>query len=91
MNVKIFEYAVNNIELFDWSDILEEILPMLGKNCHKLLLSSKPGEELAQWLEYSSAASVKNAKSKCLKKLRELLANNSSLRNLLLELGRRYG
>ena len=69
-----------NIQYFvsdDQRDIFEKLLEQLGNDCYRLLsyfyFDRKRMKEIVQLMSFSSEQVAKNKKSKCMKKLRELI------------------
>lgn len=71
------------------SQLLKQVLEQLGEGCQKLLvlfyyerLSMK---EILQHMHYASEAALKNKKSKCMKKLKELFEQVPQLKKRILQ------
>lgn len=62
-------------------NIFEKLLSQLGTDCHRLLnyfyFDRKSMKEIVQLMKLSGEQVAKNKKSKCMKKLRELIASHN--------------
>lgn len=71
------------IELQQTKDDLMKVINELGENCKKILLlfyfEERSMKEILEHLPYENEQVVRNKKSKCLKKLEQIIAGNTNL------------
>jgi RNA polymerase sigma factor (sigma-70 family) len=75
--------AQSALEQQQSSHQLLKLMDMIGENCKKILLQfyyeDKPMKEIVSTLNYENEQVVRNKKSKCLKKLAEMMNSNPQL------------
>lgn len=78
--IPVEDVAIKNYISKDQQELFDKLLSQLGKDCHQLLnyfyYDRKRIKEIVDLMGFSSEQVAKNKKSKCMKKLRELIASN---------------
>lgn len=77
------------LEYSNQKEVLNAVLSQIGENCKKVLTFWSEGfsmKEIQQKMSYASDQVAMNKKNKCLTKLRELIQNNTDLKQTMEEL-----
>ncbi|MBL4707005.1 MAG: sigma-70 family RNA polymerase sigma factor [Flavobacteriales bacterium] len=78
-----------NLEYSNQKEVLNSVLSQIGENCKRVLTFWSEGfsmKEIQKKMEYASAQVAMNKKNKCLTTLRELIKNNTELKQTMEEL-----
>lgn len=78
-----------DLEYSNQKEVLNNVLHQIGENCKRVLRFWSEGfsmKEIQQKMDYASAQVAMNKKNKCLTKLRELIKNNTELKQTMEEL-----